>query len=142
LPQASLGTDPDLARPVFIEGHHPTTKPAVVAEALNLRLANHTEPGGGRTDPAGPDSAFSILEKPVNGLLGQLRKLSQLGAVPTRESIEGADPERSVACDEQADDIAGWKMLTRRRRPRGGPDTVEASQAEFCSQPQISIRRL
>src|SRR5215472_9777834 len=33
-------------------------------------------------------------------------------------------------------------MLIRGRLPRDGADTIEAKQAEFCTQPEIAVRRL
>src|SRR5262249_10938425 len=130
-PDPCSHAQPDVALAVLVERHHPAAKPGVVSETANVACANHAKPRVGRADAAGPQGAFTILEKPEDTLIGKLRIFSEPASVPTRQAVQRADPQRPVTSGEQSDDVAGRKMLVGRRLPRNGLDAVEAEQAEF-----------
>src|SRR5262249_27964710 len=67
---------------------------------------------------------------------------SQLAVLPACQSFKGANPERPVARGEQANNKAAGELLTRWHLPRNGPDTIEAQQAEFSTEPEITVGRL
>jgi len=53
-----------------------------------------------------------------------------------------ANPESSIARDEQASNKAAGEMLTPSRLPPDAPNAIEAEQTEFRAQPEIAIGRL
>ena len=68
--------------------------------------------------------------------------MSQLAVLPTCKPFRSADPKTPVARDEQASNIAAGEMLTRWRLPWDAPNAIEAKQAEFRAQPEITVGRL
>src|SRR5260370_34047456 len=107
-------------------------------------LLNRAQPpGSGKRQPAGPYRAFMILKDCcTNQLSSQRRVLSQLAVLPTCKSFGGTNPKSPVSRGEQAENTAGREMLTRWRLPGDGPDTIEAQQPEFRTQPEITVGRL
>ena len=73
---------------------------------------------------------------------GKLRVLSELAALPTRQPF-GVPIQRvpSRAASRPRMSLDG-KMLIRRRLPGDVPDAIEAKQAEFRAQPEITVGRL
>jgi len=68
--------------------------------------------------------------------------IGQLAVLPTCQSFIGANPKAPVTRDEQSPNAGTGEMLTRRWRPRDAPNTIEANQAEFFAEPEITIGRL
>jgi hypothetical protein len=75
-------------------------------------------------------------------LSGKLRVVSQLAVLPTCKPFRGANPKTPIARGEQASNIAAGEMLTRRRLPWDAPNAIEAKQAEFRAEPEITVGRL
>jgi len=68
--------------------------------------------------------------------------LSQLAILPTGQPFVSANPKRSIARDEEfANKVAG-KMLVPWRLPQDAANAIEAKQAEFRAQPEITVGRL
>ena len=78
----------------------------------------------------------------MNILSGKFRVLSQLAVLPTCKPFIGANPKTPIARGEQASNVAAGEMLTRRRLPWDEPNAIEAKQAEFRAQPEITVGRL
>src|SRR5262249_46577236 len=112
---------------------------AVRSVAPNAALLDGAEPSGDRPHLAGPDRAVTILEESNHQLAGQVRVSGQLAVLPAGESLEAPDPERPVARDEQAGDVAGGERLVGGRLPGDAPDTIEAKQAELGAQPEVAV---
>jgi hypothetical protein len=83
-----------------------------------------------------------ILKQRLNKPSSKLRVLSQLAAIPTCKPFKRANPKSPVARREQAKNIAGGEMLIRWWLPGDSPNTVETKQAEFRTQPEITVGRL
>jgi hypothetical protein len=72
-------------------------------------------------------------------LPGQFRVVGQLAVLPTCKPFRGANPKTSIAPGEHASNIGAREMLTRGRLPGDAPNAVEAKQAEFCAEPEITV---
>src|SRR5277367_2952530 len=72
-------------------------------------------------------------------LPGQFRVVIQLAVLPTCKSFSGANPKTSIARGEHASNIGAREMLARGRLPRDAPNAVEAKQAEFRAEPEITV---
>src|SRR5215469_11367797 len=115
-------------------------KSAVLPEALSSATVNCTQlPWRRKRQPAGPYGAFPILKERRNNLPSKFRVLSQLAVLPTCQPLPRADPKSPVARDQEPPNISGGELLARRRLPQDGADSVEPIQAEFCTQPEISV---
>src|SRR5262249_34540167 len=62
--------------------------------------------------------------------------------VRTGETFRGADPKRSIARGQQAEDSVGRERLAGRCLPRCGSDAIETEQPKFCPEPQVAVWRL
>jgi hypothetical protein len=91
---------------------------------------------------ARPDGSFTILEERINSLSWNLWVQSQLAILPTGQPLMSANPKSSIARDQQPSNKIAGKMLIPRRLRREGPNAIEAKQAEFRSQPEITVGRL
>src|SRR5579863_3398303 len=91
---------------------------------------------------AGPYRALMIFSQSKDCQSSQLRVLSELAVLPTREPAPCADPKSPVVRHDQSRDRIGGKMFTRRWPPGDILDAIEARQAKCCPDPEISIRRL
>jgi len=89
-----------------------------------------------------PHGSFTILEERINSLSRNLRVLSQLAILPTGQPFVSANPKSSIARDEEFANKAAGKMLIPWRLPRDAPNAIEAKQAEFRAQPEITVGRL
>jgi hypothetical protein len=83
-----------------------------------------------------------ILDERIKRSSGKLRILNQLAVLPTCEPLIGANPQTPIARYEQLSNMAMGETLTRGGLPWGGPNPVEAKQAEFRAQPEITVGRL
>src|SRR5215469_5930032 len=118
-------------------------KSAVLPEALSSATVNCTQlPWRRKRQPAGPYRAFPVLKERRNNLPSKFRVLNQLAVLPTCQPFPSADPKRPVARDQHPPNISGGEMLTRRRLPGDAPNAIEAKQAEFCAQPDVTVGRL
>ncbi len=68
--------------------------------------------------------------------------MDQLAILPTGKPFFGAYPKTSIPRREQTSNIATREMLTLWRLPRDAPNTIEAKQAEFRAEPEITVWRL
>src|SRR5689334_17140981 len=141
-PQPVLYARPEIAFTVLIQIDDPTAKSTILAVALNTAIPNHTEATSRNPHSASPYRAFSILKELENILIGKLRVRSQLTVLPTGKPLRGAYPKRPVARGEQAPNLTGGKRLIRWRLPGDCPNPIEAKQAGFCTQPEITVGRL
>src|SRR5690349_19222417 len=91
------------------------------------------------SDPYNP---FTILEQRIDKLPGELWVRHKLAILPARQAVPSTDPERAVACAEQASNAGVGQRLTLRCLPGNSPDAVKPKEAEVRSQPQITVRRL
>jgi hypothetical protein len=72
----------------------------------------------------------------------KFRVVSELAVLPTYKSLSGTDPKTPIAPGEHASNIRARKVLARGRLPRDAPNAVEAKQAEFRAEPEITVGRL
>src|ERR1700734_3948233 len=80
-----------------------------------------------------------VLHERMDILPGQFRVLSQLAVLPTCEPFSGANPKTPIARSEHASNIGAREMLARGRLPGETPNPVEAEQAEFRAEPEITV---
>src|SRR5262249_55663614 len=116
----------------------------VLSVALDAGIPNRAQfPGdSGNVTSRNPHRAFPIFQKREDRLPCKLGIGSELAVFPTRESFKGANPKSPVPRSQQPANPAGRKLLARRRLPVDGPNTIEAKQPEFRSQPEITVPRL
>src|SRR5215469_18135510 len=118
-------------------------KSAVLPEALSSATVNCTQLPWRRIRlPAGPYGAFPILKERRNNLPSKFRVQSQLAVLPTCQPLPSADPKSPVAGDQQPPNISRGEILTRRGLPGGAPNAIEAKQAEFRAQAEVTVGRL
>src|SRR5580693_538720 len=91
---------------------------------------------------AGPHRSFTILDGRSKFQSGKIGIVRELAVLPTCEPLIGANPKTPIAPGEQTCNHAAGELLTRRRLPGDGPDAVEAKQAEFRAEPEITVGRL
>jgi hypothetical protein len=72
-------------------------------------------------------------------LSSQFRVVRQLTVLPTYKSLSGANPKTSIAPGEHASNIRAREVLARGRLPGDAPNAVEAKQAEFRAEPEITV---
>ena len=65
--------------------------------------------------------------------------LSQLTVLPTHQSVEGADPEGSVACRQEGSNLGTGKPWQRQWHRS---NSVEAIHTRLRAQPKITVGRL
>jgi hypothetical protein len=80
-----------------------------------------------------------ILKECFNLLPIQLGVVSQLAVLPTCKPFTGANPETPVARGAQVSNIVAGETLALWRLPRNVPNTIEAKQAEFRAEPEITV---
>src|SRR5260370_23557926 len=98
--------------------------------------------GSWRRRPAGPYGTFAILKERLNNPSSKLRVVSQLAIFPTRKPFISANPKTPVAPGKHVLNKAAGEMLTRRGLPWYKPNAIEAKQAEFRAEPEITVGRL
>src|SRR5262249_52671872 len=130
-------THPDIMLTVFVQTIYGRTKTTVLSVAPNDLVANFAELSRGNSTSTSPHRALSILEEFINLLPRQFLVWSQLAVFPTHQTFRGPNPKRPVACSDQANNPIGGKRT--RRLPGDRPHTVESNQAEFRSQPEITV---
>ncbi|MGA7840306.1 MAG: hypothetical protein WCA34_05270 [Candidatus Acidiferrales bacterium] len=142
-PQSRARSGPQVAVAILIKPEHSVAEGAVLSIAAHCASLNRAEfPGRVVREPTGPHNAFLILYQREDNLVRQLRIQRELTAFPTGQPFPCTDPKRPVARHEQALDFIRWEMLIRRFLPRDSPYTIEAKQAEFSAEPEITVRRL
>ena len=94
------------------------------------------------SESASPHDAILIFYEWEDNFFRQLRIQSELATAPTGKPFPGADPNRPIARHKQALYLIAGEMLIRRVLPRDGSDTIEAKQAKFRAQPEITVGRL
>ena len=109
---------------------------------MGAAAPNRAESPRGSRHSAGPNRPFPILKERNDGLSSELRVMSQLAVLPTCKSFIGANPKTPIARGEQASNMAAGEMLTCRRLPWDAPNAIEAKQAEFRAEPEITVGRL
>jgi len=115
---------------------------AIVTVALDLVTVNGAEFRNGIPVPAGPNRSLMILKYRPNPLPSHRPVGNQLAVPPTGKPSRGADPKSPIARRKQALNVVAGEMLIAGRPPRGKPDTIEPNQAEFRSEPEITVGRL
>src|SRR5271169_4521600 len=139
-PQPGPRCRPQVAFTVLIQTEHSGAQTPVLAVAMHASILNRAEhPRRRKSQTADPYSTFMILKERENRLAGKLRVLSKLAAIPAGKPLRGPNPKSPIACAEQTVDSARGEMLTCWRLPGYVPDTIEAKQAEVCSQPEITV---
>src|SRR5262249_29907171 len=141
-PQPVPSARPEVALAVLIQTHHSVAKTIVLSVALDVAIANCAQSPSGNSQCTDPHGAVTILKEGTNRLSSEFRGRSKLGALPTYKPVDGADPKSPVARDEQLHNIVRGEILIARRLPGNGPDTIEAKQPEFGTQPEITVGRL
>jgi hypothetical protein len=68
--------------------------------------------------------------------------MGQLSVLPTGKPFVGADPKAPIARGEQLSNIATGEVLTRWRLPWDASNAIEAKQARFGAEPEITVGRL
>ena len=95
--------------------------------ALDIPFLNGAEQPGRRSrETAGPYRALAVLNYVVDILPRQLRIDSEFFAIPTGDPFSRADPERAIACHQQARDALVGKLLAGARLPRHRAHAIEA----------------
>src|SRR5882672_9847934 len=134
-----MRTCPQVAVAVLVEVGHAAPKSAVLPVAFGAALPDRAKPSRGNLESARPDRALTILEEREDVDSRQLRVGCEPAVLQAGESVRRADPERPVACGQQAQDLAGGEVLARRRRPGRAAHTIEAQQAGIRGQPEITV---
>ncbi len=88
---------------------------------------------------ADPHCAFAILKKSTDISSGKQWVLRQLAVLPTCQPLKSADPKSSIARGKQLSNRAAGQILTQRRLPGNGPNTIETNQAETRAQPELTV---
>jgi hypothetical protein len=107
-----------------------------------LFAPNRAESPSRSRPPACPHRSFTILEESKHILSIKFWVLSQLAVLPTGKPCACGDPKTPIAGGEQVSNIAAGEVLTRWRPPLHVPNSIEAKQAEFRAEPQITVGRL
>ena len=109
---------------IFVQTDYTGTQTAIF-EALDAVGVDRAElPRGRKRQHTNPYRAVTSFEEPVNFLSGELRVLSQLPVLPTRETFESANPKGAVPGDKQRSDEGIGKGLSGRRLPGDGASAI------------------
>src|SRR5271165_6554393 len=143
LPYSAHRSDPQAAVATFVQGEHGGAQTSVIAVTFSTLGANCAELSHGPSvsDPR-PYGSIPILQERVNSEPAERRMLRQLTVLPTHQSVEGADPESSVACRHEGPDLGSPKLLPRRQWQRRRSNSVEAKHTGLSAQPEITVGRL
>src|SRR5271166_4120372 len=139
-PQAVCRSDPHSAVAIFVQGLHRGAETTVIAVALRAVAADCTE-SSGRPSQCGrhPYRSIPILQERVNPAAAESRVLSQLAILPTHQSVEGADPERSVTCRQEGSNLGTGKPSQRQWHRS---NSVEAIDTRLRAEPEITVGQL
>ena len=145
--QASIATARSGPPPKDCPRHPHTMKPPTGRDCRHLRSTGRCHSESRRASQWNPHTRRPIpcLHDPQGAhdiLSGKLRVLSQLAVLPTGQPFVSANPKTSIARGEHASNIGAGEMLARGRLPGDAPNTVEAKQAEFRAEPEITVGRL
>jgi hypothetical protein len=132
---------PQVAVAVLVQLEDSEAETTVLSEALDVAVVNSAKPSSGHAKRPHPDRTVTILDQRAYNLSIKLMVLSELAALPAHQSFTGANPKGPVARGEQTPNLVGGQLV-RRRLPGDGPDAIEAKQAEFSTQPEITVGRL
>src|SRR4029077_3675547 len=91
------------------------------------------------THPADPQRPITVFEQRCDEHLIELVEPRQAPVAPARKTGKRANPERAIACGQEAVDVPGWQLLTVWGLPGDEARTVEAKQPELAPQPEVSI---
>src|ERR1700758_262301 len=141
-PQACRPSYPQAAVAILIQRCHYRAEASVIAVTCGAFAANRTEGSGWSRETARPDGSGAILQKRENSAAGKRRIGSQLTVLPTRQPVEGANPDGSVACRQEGSHRSAWKLLPSLQRQRHGPNAIEANYTRLRAEPEITVRRL
>src|ERR1700756_66058 len=141
-PQACRPCYPQAAVAILIQRCHYRAETSVIAITCAAFAANRTEGSRRSRETARPHGPAAILQKRQDRAAGKRRIGSQLAVLPTRQPVEGADPDGSVACRQEGSHRSAWKLLPRPQRQRHGPNAVEANYTRLRAEPKITVRRL
>src|SRR5262249_40086018 len=112
-PEPITHSHPEDARTVLKQSEHSVAKTAVFSRAMHAAILNRAEfPGRGKSQPASPHRAFTILNDLKNHLASELWIFGEPAVLPTCKTFTSADPKSSVARGEQTANLVGGEMLT------------------------------
>src|SRR5262249_21202119 len=117
-------------------------KQAVLSVAPDAAIPNFAELPGGGCQRACPNRAVTRLQKLGNTQVSNFRVPRKPAVLPTDKPFVGTDPKSAVAGDQQTRDIIARELPAGRWRPVDGPHAIEAKQAEFRAQPEVTVGRL
>src|SRR5262245_25740103 len=80
-----------------------------------------------------------VLHERENVTFVELVVLSELAILPACQACRSTNPKRTVMRSEQTKNPVGRQRLARWRLPLNVFDSIEAKQAKFCSQPEITV---
>ena len=89
-----------------------------------------------------PYRPFVILEERENVVSLSFRVAGQFAILPTGKTLVGANPKPAVVRGQHASNPPAGEMLITRRLPFDGAHTIESNQAEFGTQPEVTIAGL
>jgi hypothetical protein len=121
---------------------HVHTETDILSVTPSSAVLNRAESPRVTQSTASPDGAFAILKKVSDKLSSQLRVLSQPAILPARKPFRAANPKTPIASGQEASNLNAWEMLALWRLPRYAPNAIEAEQAEFGAEPEITVGRL
>ena len=121
---------------------HVHTETDILSVTPNSALFNCAEAPRVIQNTANPDGAFAILKKVVDKLSRKFRVMRQSAILPARKPFVAANPKTPIASGQEASNLNAWEMLALWRLPRYAPNAIEAEQAEFGAEPEITVGRL
>src|SRR5262249_3666759 len=141
LPKSGLTCGPENAVVVLAYGNNGVAKHSLTV-ALDLSITDGAEPALRRLRNSKPNRPVASLNDRQNIGPGNLGLLRKLACLPTGKPFKCANPQGAVVCNQQGGDPVAGKLFPTWRLPWHGTNAVEAKQAEFRAEPEISVRCL
>ena len=142
MPYAIWYAYPEIALVIFIQPIKPAPDTTIFSVTMHTIELNRTQDSQiAARSGTGPHDSATILKELQHIMSGKLRVLSQPAILPARQPSPGTDPECSIPRREETEDVVRRKMLAR-WFPRYGSNAIEAKQAEFRAEPEITIAGL